>query len=58
MLSLPIASWLWPEEGVRIDRAYPLVVYKPGNPSDFIFPSSWWIVHNHCIYDGLPCNAP
>jgi uncharacterized repeat protein (TIGR01451 family) len=58
MLSLPIASWLWPEEGVRIDRAYPLVVHTPGTPSDFNFPSSWWIVYNHCIYDGLPCNAP
>lgn len=58
MLSLPSNSWLWPEEGVRIDRAYPLVIYKPGTPPDFTFPTSWWSVQNNCVYNGVPCGTP
>ena len=58
LLSIPSSAYLWPEESIRIDRAYPLVVFKPGNPSDFSFPPSWWTVHNHCVYDGFTCGTP
>jgi uncharacterized repeat protein (TIGR01451 family) len=53
IVSAPSDYWRWPEEGVRIDRAYPMVT---GNPPDQTFPSEWWIDHNNCIYgDGVVC---
>lgn len=58
LLSIPSGAWLWPEESTQIDRAYPLVVFKSSNPPDFSFPSSWWTVHNHCVYDGVSCGTP
>jgi hypothetical protein len=58
LLSIPFSDYLWPEEGVRIDRAYPLVEYLPLNPPDFSFPESWWTVFNHCVYDGVACGTP
>jgi hypothetical protein len=58
LLSIPISDYRWPEEGVRIDRAYPLVSYIPINPPDFSFPDSWWTEFNHCIFDGVVCGTP
>jgi uncharacterized repeat protein (TIGR01451 family) len=58
LLSIPSSNWLWPEEGVRIDRAYPLVLYAPGTPPTFTFPGSWWTVSNNCVYNGIPCSIP
>jgi uncharacterized repeat protein (TIGR01451 family) len=58
LLSVPSTHWLWPEEGVRIDRAYQLVVYDTANPLNFSFPDSWWTNFNHCVYDGVVCGTP
>jgi hypothetical protein len=58
LLTVPINNWLWPEEGIRLDRAYPQVVYAPGNPPSFTFPAMWWTTHNHCVYDGVACGTP
>jgi LruC domain-containing protein len=53
IISAPSDFWRWPEEGVRIDRAYSMVT---GTPPDQSFPSEWWINHNNCIYgDGVVC---
>jgi uncharacterized repeat protein (TIGR01451 family) len=57
-LNIPSNTWLWPEEGVRIDQAYPLVLYKPGTPPDFNFTTSWWTFNNNCVYNGVPCGNP
>lgn len=54
----PISNWKWPEEHVRIDRAYPGIVYI-GLPNMFQFPAGWWTVFNTCVYgDGVVCPAP
>ena len=61
MLTVPDTTWLWPEERIRIDLAYPDITFTPGNPPTIIFPDKWWLNHNHCVYDGVPCvllNAP
>jgi hypothetical protein len=58
LLSIPSKEYLWPEEGVRIDNAYPLVSFLPLIPPDFTFPPSWWTVSNHCVYDGVACGTP
>jgi hypothetical protein len=58
LLTVPIGDWMWPEEAVRLDLAYPLVGYTAGNPPAFSFPSFWWASHNHCVYDGAACGAP
>lgn len=58
LLDVPFNSLLWPEEGVRIDKAYPLVTFVAGNPPTITFPPNWWTVHNHCVYDGVPCGTP
>jgi hypothetical protein len=58
LLSVPSTHWQWPEENVRIDRAYPLVVYQAVNPPDFYFPATWWTNFNHCVYDGVVCVTP
>jgi len=58
LLNIPTTTYLWPEEGVRIDRAYPLVTYIAGTPPSFSFPNSWWTESNHCVYDGVPCGTP
>ena len=58
LLSIPFSDYQWPEEGVRIDRAYPNVSYLPLIPPDFTFPASWWTVYNHCVFDGVPCGTP
>ncbi len=53
LLSVPDINWMWPEERVRIDRAYPNVT---GEPPDFVFADGWWNVHNTCVYgDGIKC---
>ncbi len=53
LLSVPEITWMWPEERVRIDEAYPLVT---GDPPNFNFPKAWWKNHNTCVYgDGIPC---
>jgi LruC domain-containing protein/uncharacterized repeat protein (TIGR01451 family) len=57
LLSVPANNWLWPEETLRIDRAYPMVLYKAGNPPAFIFPELWWTNYNHCVYDGKKCSG-
>ena len=54
LLSIPEISWMWPEERVRIDQAYPDV---NGTQPDFIFPDNWWLNHNTCVYgDGVTCS--
>lgn len=58
LLIVPSTGYLYPEERVRIDHAYPLVTYVPGNPVNFLFPNGWWTSFNHCVYDGVPCTAP
>jgi uncharacterized repeat protein (TIGR01451 family) len=58
LLSIPTSEYLWPEEGVRIDHAYPLVSFLPLIPPDFNFPPSWWTVSNHCVFDGVACGTP
>ena len=59
MLVIMDINWMWPEENVRMDKAYPLTTYLPGPPPDVIFPNGWWFKHNTCVYgDGIPCPAP
>ncbi len=58
LLSVPATGWKWPEEGVRIDRAYPMVQFTPGNPPTIVFPANWWTSFNHCVYDGFACGLP
>jgi len=54
----PIANWRWPEEHVRIDRAYPGITHV-GPPTMFQFPDGWWTVFNTCVYgDGIVCPSP
>ena len=55
MLTVPDTDYLWPEERVRIDRAYPDVTFIPGSPPNITFPLNWWLNPNHCVYDGVPC---
>jgi len=51
----PFADWKWPEERVRIDRAYPGINYI-GTPEFFEFPNGWWLSYNNCIFgDGVVC---
>lgn len=53
MISAPGEEWPWPEEGVRIDRAYTAI---SGTPPNEVFPVGWWSVHNTCVYgDGIVC---
>ena len=58
LLTVPASAWVWPEERVRLDLAYPLVGFMPGNPPAFTFPSNWWESYNHCVLDGFACGAP
>ena len=59
MLTVPIGTFQWPEEQVRIDYAYPKVTFVPGNPPTITFPTNWWLTFNHCVYgDGIPCVLP
>jgi uncharacterized repeat protein (TIGR01451 family) len=54
----PISNWRWPEERVRIDRAYPGITFV-GPPQIFTFPDGWWQVYNSCIYgDAIVCPNP
>ncbi|MCC7129584.1 MAG: DUF11 domain-containing protein [Anaerolineae bacterium] len=54
----PIANWKWPEEHVRIDKAYPGITHV-GPPTMFQFPAGWWTVYNTCVYgDGIVCPNP
>jgi len=53
LLSIPTINWMWPEERVQIDQAYPGVI---GPAPDFTFPDGWWLNHNTCVYgDGIKC---
>jgi len=49
--------WQWPEEGVRIDRAYPDVeiTCKRGKPPTFEFLEGWDGNHNSCVFDDEVC---
>jgi hypothetical protein len=59
MLAIMDINWMWPEEHVRMDKAYPRTTYLPGPPPDVLFPNGWWFTHNTCVYgDGIPCPAP
>ena len=58
MLTVPSTTWLWPEETIRIDKAYPDITFIPGNPPTITFPDNWWLHFNHCVYDGFPCVLP
>ena len=54
-LVVPIPDWRWPEEGVRIDNAYPGVTFI-GPPNMFSFAANWWTSFNSCVYnDGVVC---
>ena len=55
MLTVPDTSYKWPEEKVRIDKAYPNVTFVAGNPPTINFPNMWWLNFNHCVYDGIAC---
>ena len=55
MLIFPEAHWPWPEERVRIDRAYGDLIFTPGTPPQIIFPDGWWNNFNNCVYNGIPC---
>jgi LruC domain-containing protein len=55
MLAVPDTKYLWPEEKIRIDKAFPDVTFVPGNPPTITFPGNWWLTYNHCVYDGVPC---
>jgi hypothetical protein len=51
-------DWAWPEERVRIDKAYTDVQYI-GPPDMFIFPDGWEDTFNTCVYgDGIVCPDP
>jgi uncharacterized repeat protein (TIGR01451 family) len=57
-LVAPVPTWKWPEEGVRIDQAYPAVSFI-GPPTMFVFSSNWWQTFNTCVYgDGVVCVLP
>ena len=58
LLNIPTSAYRWPEEGIRIDRAYPLITYAAGTPPTFTFPTSWWTVSNNCVYNGVACSTP
>jgi hypothetical protein len=58
LLSIPSTTWVWPEEGVRIDRAYPLVKFTAGNPPTFSFATDWWQTSSNCVYNGVSCGTP
>ena len=58
----PIVPYEWPEEWVRIDRAYPDLTFIPANPPtqpvpDIIFPDGWWLNNNNCVIDDVPCDT-
>ena len=56
MVSAPGVRWPWPEEAVRIDKAYTAIQGVPPNES---FPDGWWNFHNTCVYgDGVKCPNP
>ena len=51
----PILDWKWPEESIRIDKAYPRITYI-GPPTYFSFSDGWWLNYNECVYgDGVVC---
>ena len=56
MLTVPTAAYLWPEETIRIDKAYPDITFITGNPPVITFPNYWWLHFNHCVYDGVTCS--
>jgi LruC domain-containing protein len=58
LLSVPTALYMWPEERIRIDWAYPDITFIAGTPPTIIFPDFWWLHFNHCVYDGTPCTLP
>jgi hypothetical protein len=58
LLTVPVSTWVWPEENVRLDLAYPLVGYTSGNPPAFSFAANWWADYNHCVFDGFVCGTP
>jgi len=51
---IPVKTWSWPEERVRIDEAYPLVVF-----TDAEWMENWWEIYTTCVYgDGVTCGHP
>ncbi len=51
---VPVKIWPWPEERVRIDKAYPLIVF---NDPEWV--DQWWEIYNDCVYgDGIICSIP
>jgi LruC domain-containing protein len=55
ILTVPDVIYKWPEESIRIDKAYPNVTFVAGNPPTITFPNMWWLNYNHCVYDGVLC---
>ena len=55
---IPVKSWQWPEERVRLDEAYPLVTFTDGIP-DEEWVDQWWEIFTNCVYgDGITCGHP
>ena len=60
MLILPSSALSWSEERVPVWESYPDVL--PGDLSVTpkvppVFPGSWWLNSNDCVYNGVPCAA-
>ena len=58
ILVIPDSGWKHPEEGIRIDKAYPLVSFTDGFIPNISFPADWWLTFNHCVFDGVACTLP
>lgn len=58
LLSVPVATYLWPEERVRIFNVYQGITFMPGPPPTLDFVPFWWeLPHNECVYgDGVVCH--
>jgi len=61
MLILPSSALSWSEERIPVWSSYPDVI--PGDLSVTpkvppIFPGSWWLNSNECVYNGVPCAVP
>ena len=55
---IPVQRWLWPEERVRLDEAYPLVTFTGGIP-DSEWVDEWWEIYTTCVFgDGIVCTNP
>jgi len=58
LLTVPVATYLWPEETVRIFDVYQGITFIPGTPPTLDFVRFWWeLPHNECVVgDGTKCH--